>query len=73
MNECFQESRSEDETLETLCENVTELIRLLEEEGSKPLEPKGTSTNNPNDLGIGVLKGIFSLSNNALVTLFSLI
>lgn len=37
-----QESRSEDETLETLCENVTELIRLLEEEGSKPLEPKGS-------------------------------
>ncbi|XP_054285555.1 protein virilizer-like isoform X1 [Macrosteles quadrilineatus] len=36
----LQESRSEDETLESLCENVTELIRLLEEEGSKPLETK---------------------------------
>ena len=37
----FQESRAEDDSLETLCENVTELIKLLEEEGSKPIETKG--------------------------------
>lgn len=36
----LQESRAEDDSLETLCENVTELIKLLEEEGSKPIEAK---------------------------------
>ncbi|XP_046659595.1 protein virilizer isoform X2 [Homalodisca vitripennis] len=43
VNTLLQESRAEDESLETLCENVTELIRLLESDGSKPLEPKELS------------------------------
>jgi hypothetical protein len=40
----FQDCSSEEEALESLHDNVSSLIKLLEVEGSKPVENRGEDT-----------------------------